>query len=299
MVALSVLIPCRGEEYQVQPGVSVLARTVQDLIEKAEGEIEVIVVFDGPPYQRLPNYPELVVIEDEWRGTKLALNKAAEIATGEYLLKTDAHCMFAPGFDRALIDGAPHYNHGAPAWIAMPRFYVLDAEHWQWQDSRFYDYFTLPCPFTYRRGFMFQAGGHWGQRTQERLAIPIDENLKLHGSCFFLRKDYWDALGGLSTDSYDTWNGEDIELTMKTWLGPWDGVLAVNKTTWYAHMHRGAQRPREYGYSQREPYRSAAWSTDYWMNNRWEGRAHDIEWLVDRFWPLPGWSDNWKELPRG
>lgn len=70
----------------------------------------------------------------------------------------------------------------------------------------------------------------------------------------------------------------------------------VNKNTWYAHMHRGGQRPREYGFSVREAYKSAAWTADYWMGNKWEERSHDIEWLIDHFSPVDGWPENWKQL---
>lgn len=294
MSRVSIIIPCRYEEYEVEPGVSVLARTVRDIYEKASGDIEVIVVFDGAPYQRLPDYRNLVVLKRKWSGTKPSINAAARIATGKYLMKVDAHCMFAEGFDEAL--QLPMHKN----WIVTPRMYILNAEEWKWQDDRFYDYFSLPCPFTYKRGFLFQAGGHWKDRTRERLSIPIDENMKLHGSCFFIDRDFFmNSLGGFTAeDDSGTWNGEDIELTMKTWLGRWDGKLMVNKSTWYAHMHRGAQRPREYGYSVREAYNSAKRTAAYWMGNKWDKRFHDIEWLIDKFWPLPGWPDNWKELYR-
>jgi hypothetical protein len=31
------------------------------------------------------------------------------------------------------------------------------------------------------------------------------------------------------------------------------------------------------------------------MNNRLESRVHDFDWLIELFWPLPGWSENWRE----
>jgi len=123
----------------------------------------------------------------------------------------------------------------------------------------------------------------------------IDENMKLHGSCWFMSKDFFvNQLNGITIDDSGTWNGEDINITMKTWLGK--GKLMVNKATWFAHMHRGGQRPREYGFSQNDAYASARWTANYWMNNKWPGQTHNIEWLIDKFWPIPGWPDNWKEL---
>ena len=264
---------------------------VREVYKKATGDFEVIVGFDGPPYIPLPEYEKLTILELPWQGTKPTINKMAKIAKGKYLLKTDAHCMFAEGFDEVLQEDI-EYN-----WVVTPRFYVLNAEEWKWQDNRFYDYFKLPCPFTYKHGFMFQAGGHWKERTGERLDIPIDDNMKLHGSAFFVHRDFfWNCLGGLNSEGYGTWNGEDIEISMKTWLGPWEGKLKVHKNTWYAHMHRGGQRPREWHVSYREAYRSAAWTARYWMANEWAERKHDITWLIDRFSPVPGWPENWKDL---
>ncbi len=291
MGRVSIIIPCRVETLEVSPGVSVLQRTVQDIYEKAEGDIEVIVAFDGAPYQTLPDYPNLIKLEREWSGTKPTFNAAAGVASGKYIMKVDAHCMFDKGFDVKLQEGMQDN------WVVTPRMYILHAEEWKLQDGRFYDHFMLPCPHTYKRGFLFQAGGHWKDRTKARLHIPLDENMKLHGSCFFMSRDYfWDCLGGLSSEGSGTWNGEDIEISMKTWLGPWDGRLMVNKNTWYAHMHRGGQRPREWYVSYNEAYRSARWTARYWMTNQWEKRVHDIDWLIDKFWPVPGWPDNWKEL---
>lgn len=282
MAKVSILIPCRGEEYQVM-GQSVLQKTVSDIYEKATGEIEVIVVFDGPPYQDLQDYPGLHTLCLEWGGTKVALNKAAKVASGKYLMKVDAHCMFAQGFDETL-------QNMEENWIVTPRFYVLDAERWMWQDDRFYDYFFLPCPLTDPRGFRFKAGGHWKERTRERLNIPVDENMKLHGSAWFMTKEFYcNVLGGLDpTNGAGSWNGEDIELSLKCWLGGL-GKLMVNKNTWYAHMHRGGQRPREYGFSHREAEASARWTAKYWMDNQWKDRKYDLKWLIRRFAPVPTW----------
>lgn len=291
MAKLSIILPIRSEYRPVVDGMTILQRTVKDIYDKATGDFEVIVAFDGGKTQALRAYPTLTVLYmSPWQGTKVVLNSAAELAKGKYIMKADGHCMFSEGFDEVLQEGMQDN------WIVMPRFYVLDAENWRWQDERFYDYFMLPCPFTYKRGIMFQAGGHWKERTRERFDVyPWDENMKLHGSCWMTSRDYYlNTLGGLDyANGAGTWNGEDIELTMKAWLG--SGKIMVNKAAWYAHMHRGGQRPREWGFSYREAYRSAAWTADYWLSNSWEGRSRDIEWLIEKFMPIPGWPDDWRE----
>ena len=56
MSKVSIIIPSRNETYEIQPGVTVLQRMVQDIYEKATGDFEVLVGFDGPPYQDFPDF---------------------------------------------------------------------------------------------------------------------------------------------------------------------------------------------------------------------------------------------------
>ena len=88
MAKVSVIIPSRNERY--------LLDTVRSLFTKAAGEIEVIVVLGGPTTHLLPDeQPGLKFIrKPNPEGLISAINDAVGIATGKYLLKTDAHCMF-------------------------------------------------------------------------------------------------------------------------------------------------------------------------------------------------------------
>src|SRR3989338_2631594 len=69
---------------------------------------------------------------------------------------------------------------------------------------------------------------------------------------------------------------EAIEIALKTWLG--GGKVMVNKKTWYAHKHRkfGRISPvKNYEIDAGNRY-----SQDYWLNNRWEKRVHNLDWLM-------------------
>src|SRR3990167_4131766 len=95
---VSIIIPARNEQY--------LGKTVEDLLTKAVGEIEIIAVLDGYwPDPKLADNDRLILIH---RGTPLgmrpAINAAAAIAHGKYLMKCDAHCMFALRYDQTLKD---------------------------------------------------------------------------------------------------------------------------------------------------------------------------------------------------
>ena len=41
--------------------------------------------------------------------------------------------------------------------------------------------------------------------------------------------------------------------------------------------------------------RGRLYCIDYWLNNRWEQRVHDFEWLLVKFWPVPTWKETWRE----
>ena len=291
MSRVSIVIPSRNETYEVAPGVTVLQRMVQDIYAKATGDFEVIVAFDGPPYQGLPDYPNLVRLECAQMGLKPCVNAAVKVATGRYIYKSDSHCMFGPSFDEIL------QERMEDNWLVTPRFFVLDAEKWEFQDARFYDYFFLHCPLTDEKQFRFKAGGHDRHRTVERLNVgPLDETMQIHGSGWFLTRDYFlNCLGGMSSEGYDTFGMEPPELGLKTWLGPWGGKVMVNKSTYYAHMHKGGQRPRGYELSRERIWNSYDFAARYWMSNSWKERVRDLEWLVERFWPVPTWPEDWRE----
>lgn len=275
MSKVSIIIPSRNEKY--------LAQTLRDIYEKATGEFEVIVGFNGLPYQNFA-YPNLTVYRaNENIGLKPMINKLASLATGKYIYKSDAHCSFGKGFDE-ILQATMEDN-----WVVTPRFYVLDADKWQWQDDRFYDYFYLCCPFTDPKGLRFKAGGHWPEMTQERLIShpTVDETPQMHGSGWFVNKDYFlNTLGGFPEDDPDGHAQEPIWLGLKNWL--LGGKLMVNKQTWYAHLHQDSKDrgyPEDRAHTERTYNEVAA----YWL------KQPKFDWFVDKFMPMPTWSDNWKE----
>ena len=159
MSKVSIIIPSRNE-IAVNDGMNVLQRTVKDIYEKATGDFEVLIGFDGPPYLDFPDYPNLRLIKlPDVIGIKNQINMLAIMAKGQYIYKSDAHCMFGKGFDE-ILQADMQEN-----WIVMPRFYVLHNTEWRVQDDRHYDYFYLCCPLTDPRGFRFKAGWHWPERT--------------------------------------------------------------------------------------------------------------------------------------
>lgn len=284
---VSVIIPSRTEQF--------LSKTIRDVLAKARGDIEVIAVLEG----YWPN-PEDLVVDRRLhylhngvpRGMREAINRGAAIATGEYLLKSDAHCMFDEGFDTKLVADVPVYISKLEGttlpdnWIVIPRRHRLDAEKWEIQDVGKppvdYEYISSPTD----KGV---KGIVWTERCIERRQYQIDENLSFQGSCWFMtRRHYFDDLGGMSMEGYGSFVREAQEIGLKTWLT--GGKVYTNKNTWYAHLHKGKVYGRGYFLNKKEMDDGNAYCDDFWFNNRLEGAKYDLAWLIERFMPVPGWT---------
>jgi outer membrane receptor protein involved in Fe transport len=123
------------------------------------------------------------------------------------------------------------------------------------------------------------GGVTWRSRRKDRADVLLDETMVIQGSFYMMHREHWNSIGPLDESNYGPFTQEGIEIALKTWLG--GGKVMVEKQAWYAHKHRSFGRvvsPR--GVDVR---RGNAYSRDYWLNNRWEGRKHDLAWLIQRF----------------
>jgi glycosyltransferase involved in cell wall biosynthesis len=292
-VDLSVIIPNRNSPYTT--------KTILDVLEKAVTNIEVVVnVDENWPNPLLDDKRVTYIHPSSSRGMRWGINAAVSLARGKYIMKTDDHCMFDNAFDKKLIE-----NHLDEKWVQIPRRYSLDADKWEINRTRpFRDYMYLTFPKQAGMSDSGLRGTEWWERQKTRTdpKFDIDDTPSMQGSCYFMAKDHFENfLGGMSEVGYGSFAQEAQEIGNKTWLG--GGALKVNKKTWYAHLHKGKQHGRMYHVNQdwyKEMIDGTNWSANYWMNNKWEGRIHDFEWLVDEKFPdMPGWPKDWKKLYYG
>lgn len=288
MSKVSIIIPSRGEKF--------FTRTVEDIFEKARGDIEVIGVLDGWWPEVLPKErPNLTLLH--WgrpRGMRAAINGAAAIAKGEWLAKCDAHCMFAEGFDEVLKKDVERN------WIVVPRRKRLDADNWAIKDvgKPDVDYHYLCCPATNRDGYSMH-GQIWPERLKGRGHLMIDDTMSFQGSFWFMhRAHFHDFLGGMSEHGYGSFSQEPQEILNKTWLH--GGRVVVNKMTWYAHLHKGKEHGRGYFISKQEVVGGHFYSAKHWMEYRNGNGDYALKQLVEKFWPVPTWpadyQSNWEAL---
>lgn len=288
MSKVSVIIPSRGERF--------LVPTVRDVLAKATGEIEVIVVLDGGPWPHahpdnplpLPDDPRLRVLRNPIPlGMRPAINDAARVATGDFLMKLDGHCAVEEGFDEILTADCD------VDWVVVPRRDRLDAERWALQvtgkppiDAHFLSY-----PF--ERPGDASCGLHgtvWPQRAAARRDVLIDDEMSSQGSCWLMPRAYfWRQIGPLDLARYGSFIQEFQEIGLKCWLS--GGRVKCNKLTTYLHLHKGRTYGRGYSMAGLHHEAGRDFCTDFWMHDRWPSppRVHPLRWLVERFWPVPTW----------
>lgn len=304
---LSILIPARNEPW--------LAATIEDALRNMRGNTEIIAVLDGewarPP---IPDHERVTLIyHPRAVGQRAAVNEAARLSKAKYILKVDAHCSFAEGFDLQLL------GECAPDWTVIPRMYNLHVYDWECQECGNRTY-QGPKPEVCEKcgcaNILIQMV--WGPRMTRRTDFArFDRDLHFQywrdyerrveaqgdlaevmcfvGACFMMEKRRYFELGGLD-EGHGSWGQMGVEISCKTWLS--GGRMVVNKKTWFAHLFRtqpGFGFPYPISVSEQEAAR--AYSRRLWnladpeRLPEWKPARYPLAWLVDKFAPVPEWHD--------
>ena len=245
MPALSVLIPARNEEF--------LARTIDSVTANMRGDTEVIAVCDGYwPDPVIRDHPRVNLIHyTEPVGQRAGTNYAAKLSRAKYVLKLDAHCSVAEGFD---VDLMAPYESGEVGMdtTTVPRMFNLHAFDWVCADGHI-RYQGPPGPCTdcgkptereirwaprrsrktdfarFDKALHFQYWRQWGHRPEAQGEIA--DLMCSVGACWMMPTErYWE-LGGMD-EGHGSWGQMGVEVACKSWLS--GGRQVVNKRTWFA-----------------------------------------------------------------
>ena len=214
---VSIVIPARNEIY--------LYKTTLDLLQKAQEDIEIIIVLDGywPDKSEMVNDPRVSYIHySQPRGMRNAINSAIRASQGEYIMKIDAHCMVSKGYDKEL--KSAHKDN----WIQIPRRYALDPVKWALEDRNDTKY---PIDVMVPSDTLQGIPGIDPTPDQVISDTPISQ-----GSCWFTKRDYYDKSIALDEEKWGMFYWEFLEIMLKCW--PTGGEIKVNKAVWYAHWHK-------------------------------------------------------------
>ena len=280
---LTVIIPSRNEEF--------LPQTVDDIFNKAAGEIEVVVVLDGYwPDPILKDRPNLILIHRSISyGMRNAINSGAAIAHGKYILKCDAHCMFDEGFDEKLKADCDE------DWVVVPRRYSLDPDNWVRREKAPFDHMYLSYP---NNPNDYGGAGYHGKVWRERdrdpkyNQEPVFDLMSFQGSGWFMHRDYFYKLELMDEENWGTFWQEAQEIGLKAWFS--GGRVVRNTKTWYAHLHKGS-RGRGYFLDKRSLTQPVRYLNKFILSDGWKNQTRDLKWLVNHFWPVKSWPENWED----
>ncbi|MBU2051553.1 MAG: glycosyltransferase, partial [Gammaproteobacteria bacterium] len=299
---LSLLIPARNEMF--------LARTIEDILTNIRGDTEIIAVLDGqwpdPPIADNPRvhliyYPESI-------GQRVATNRAAAMATGRYVMKVDAHCAFDEGFDVKLLADMQD------DWTVVPIMRNLHAFDWLCADcgKRIYqgptpdacpecggamsmDVVWIAKPSPQSKAYCFDPEPHF-QYFREFSKRPegkgdLTETMSLQGSCFMMTRERYFALN-VCDETWGSWGSQGIEVAVKTWLS--GGRVMVNHKTWYAHLFRtqGGDFSFPYPLTGKQTDHAKSKARDLLYSEGFPQQVRPLQWLLDKFKPVPGWDVN-------
>jgi len=183
---LSIIIPARNEQW--------LDKTVEDIKLHAEG------------------YIEILTEEDTGLGQRELTNKLARQATGDYIMKCDAHCSFSQGFDMKIL--AEMDDHTILAPLLLP----LNVETWTINGTK------QMLQFVFDKDFVMQhADGDEG------------ETQCLQGSCWVIsRENYFKW--NVCDETLGSWGGQAVELGITAWLN--GGRCKTTRSAYYGHLFR-------------------------------------------------------------
>lgn len=293
MSKLSIIIPSRDERF--------LTPTIDDIFRNArDEETEVIAVLDSDKWpgnwkEVTARHPRLHTIHNgQSIGMRGSINKgvASAISRGaKFIAKFDGHCSFSEGFDEVLKADCDE------DWIVVPRRGRLDPENWCPTDTHklYIDYHYLSFPDDPNDfGGPGLNGKIWPERALERNNVLVDDEMSSQGSGWFMHVSYFQRLELMDEASYGPFWCEFQELGLKCWLS--GGQVKVNKKCKYLHLHKGSKYGRGYRLAESALVQGRNQTMKWIWNEAWNKQTLPFKWLIEHFWPVPSWPENWEEV---
>ena len=317
---LSLIIPSRSEMF--------LKNTVEDALKNIEADTEIIAVLDGE-WANLPVSQDdkvNIIYVPKAIGQRAATNLGVRLSKAKYIMKLDAHCSFDKGFDRKMIEFMEKVGDNVVSVPIMRNLWGFD-----WKCAKCgKKWYQGPTPTSCKeenfRGtgkpcdskkfvrkimwvgkekpqstsYCFDATPHfqyfleYRRRPEYKDMVKehkYNETMSLQGSCFMCtREKYWEW--EVCDEKAGSWGNQGLEVACAAWLS--GGRVLVNQDTWYAHMFRTQGGDFSFPYEQRgrAVQKTKQYIKDKFWNIKHPMQKHPVSWLVKRFWPVNGWTED-------
>jgi hypothetical protein len=113
----------------------------------------------------------------------------------------------------------------------------------------------------------------------------IDDLMSSQGSCWLMKKRYFNWLHLMDEEHYGKFSSEFQEVGLKCWLS--GGKVKVNKNTCYAHWHK--TESRGYSLSKDEFLKGNNFALLWKTQKNWKKQKYKLSWLINKFKPIPTW----------
>jgi len=308
MPLLSIVIPGRNEMF--------MTKTVENVLANIRGDTDIIVVADGYwPTPVIKDHPKVNIIHfTEPVGQRAATNAGVKISKAKFVCKLDAHCAIEEGFDVKMIDPYIKKEIDTDA-VSVPSMLNLHAYDWVCKCGyRMYQGPTPEAcpecrldgkPFTLdilwlmkpnpRSDFMrfdsqlhFQYWRDYRKRPEAR--GDLCDLMSFIGACWVMSRHRYRKLG-LLDEKHGSWGQVGTEVACAAWLS--GGRLIVNKRTCFSHLFRtqGADFGFPYKITGKEQETARKYSNHFWKETKWKHAIRPLSWIVEKFWPVPGWTE--------
>lgn len=306
MAKLSFLIPARNEEFLVQ--------TINDILAHTGEESEILVGLDGYwPSPGISDHPRVKIFHvTEPIGQRAMQNQLARLSRARYVAKIDAHCSIDADFGNKMLS---FFKEVGDDVVAVPIMRNLHAFNWVCPDGhRRYqspsgvcnecgkptekDVVWIAKTKPESTSYCFDSEPHF-QYFREYTKTPeykegqklgYTETMSLQGSFFMsTRHNYWKYQ--LCDEKAGSWGNQGVELACAAWLS---GLRVLcNHKTWYAHMFRtqGGDFSFPYENSGKEVEKTKKYIKNKFWKKEHPKQIHEVAWLVEKFWPIKGWSE--------
>jgi glycosyltransferase involved in cell wall biosynthesis len=307
---LSLVFPARNEMF--------LSGTIERVLKSTNEKTEIIVVLDGewanPPI--VMNDRVNIIYVGRSIGQRAATNLGVRLSRAKYVCKLDAHILLDDEWDVKMLSAFKETGDNVVMVSIMRNLWMFSWKcyHCGWKK------YQGPTPEKcghcgkadkIRRKMMwvgknnpqstsycfdsephfkyFEAWKHREPYITDKKEKRLTETMSLQGSCFMCtREKYWEL--ELCDEKLGNWGNQGIEVACKTWLS--GGKVLCNHNTWYAHLFRtqGGDFSFPWQKSEREAQKTKNNVKELFWKNKWPKQIYPLRWLIEKFWPVTGWT---------